>query len=370
MRLDAALQRVDLAVRDGVINQEDYEQLEADVRSATEALPFDSVYALESRGLEASSLKRLAQATFNYAMSSHDPALLDRCCDRLEEALATYKAAGELFLRNDGTIMYRAATLHWVLVQQLVLETVMRQSLSADRWATAFLTASLYLEDANVEERVWAHASLAELALIRLAESDSEDQRKKVLNHIKQLIALTPANRRFPIASTRKQFERYGKWWGDTNFVGVVEGATALRPGPEPWKNIQKLLETAADAVRLLKANMNREETSRAAARVKKPAVTATAEAAPPAPGTNVLAQPSPRRPRQRPRESAFLDIHMLPAQYGDCLWIRGRHRSSPHFPSPRRLRDALDEQSITGKDRSAAGRRQGSRAVHPDPHR
>ena len=323
LRLDAALQRVDLAVRDGVVNQEDYERLEADVRSATETLPFDTVYALECRGLQASSLKRLAQATFNYASAVQDAsALLDRCCDRLEEALATYKAASELFLRNDGTVVHRAASLHWVLVQQLVLQAVMRQGVSKDHWATAFLTASLYLDHPSVEERVWAHASLAELALIQLAERDDEGLRNQVLAHIKQLIALAPANQRFPIASTRKQFERYGKWWAAVPFAGIVEGDAAVRPGPEPWKNAERLVETADRAVRLLQASMQREETSRSAGRSKKPAVTATAQPAPPAPGTDALAQSARRRPRQRAREDAFLDIHMLPAQYGDCLWI------------------------------------------------
>jgi hypothetical protein len=323
LRLDAALQRVDLAVQDGVVNQEDYERLEADVRAATEALPYDGAYALECRGLQASSLKRLAQAAFNYAPSSHDPAaLLDRCCDRLEEALGTYKAAGEMFLRNDGTVVYRAATLHWVLVQQLVLEAVMRQGVSADRWATAFLTASLYLEDANVEERVWAHASLAELALIRLASRDDEDDREKVLYHVKQLIALTPAHQRFPIASTCKQFERYEKWWAEDRFTGVVEGDKALRQGPQPWKNVQKLLETAGRAVGLLQRSMQRQEGSRATRKPPKKPREAAAQPAPASERPAVLAERSTRRARQRPREGAFFDLHMLPAQYGDCLWI------------------------------------------------
>jgi hypothetical protein len=140
-------------------------------------------------------MKRLAQAAYRYAMTSADASThLGHACDWLEEALLAYKSAGERFLLNDSTTVQRAANLHWVLVQQLSLQAVLRQTISADRWSTAWLAASLYLEHPSPEERAWAHARLAELLLISLAraDADAKDVAGQICDHPEQLIALVP----------------------------------------------------------------------------------------------------------------------------------------------------------------------------------
>ena len=325
--LDAALERIDLAVQaaiDNKIMSADYEQLETQVRTATDALPMDGVYAIECRGLRASAMKRLAQAAYRAAPASDDlDDQVGRSCDRLEEALATYKVASEMFLRNDTDAVQRAANLHWVLVQQLSLQAVLRQPLSQERWATAWLAATLYLDHPKIDERAWAHASLAELCLIQLttATPKSVHYADQVREHLEQLVSILPAERRFPIASTRKQFQRYVDWWGAIGFEDQVFKRRTSRSEWAPWESADQLLAAANDAVALLKQTLQRDE-RRGGRKKKAKEAERTEAAAVPAAGETLGTRATARRARATAREAAFLEIQMLPAQFGDCLWI------------------------------------------------
>lgn len=324
-RLDAALQRVDLAVAGAIAKGgpiDDVEVLEAGVHGALEALPQDGVYAIECRGLRASAMKRLAEAAYRYAAVSGDPdAYVARSVDRLEEALQMYKSASELFLRNDTGAVQRAAALHWVMVQHLSLAAVLRYPLSEQRWSAAWLAASLYLEHPSSDERAWAHGSLAELSLIRLAIADAgaEDLARQVQRHLEELVKIVPADRRFPVSSTRSQFRRYTDWWGEPSFQEFLEKRRPPQRDWTPWRTSERLLAAAQAAVAWLTAALEGDERIAAATpavrqpRTVTPATTAI--------GTAPAARPG-RRPRPGTHDKAFLDIQMLPAQYGDCLWI------------------------------------------------
>ena len=61
------------------------------------------------------------------------------------------------------------ATLHWVVVQKLSVEIALGRALSDEYWKTGKLSAELYLDDPDPEQRAWAHGSLAELWLLALA---------------------------------------------------------------------------------------------------------------------------------------------------------------------------------------------------------
>jgi len=339
MRLEAALQRVDLAVSDAVQfarSIADFQELERDVRNAIAALPVDGAYAIECRGLRASAMKRLAQATYTYGARLEDaPIHLGRSCDRLEDALATYKGAAEMFLRNDASAVQRVATLHWVLVQQLALEAVLRHEISADAMATASQAATLYLEHPDVQERAWAHASLAELALLKLAMpgADADSVQKEVLEHLQSLIGMLPAESRFQLQSTRKQFERYVQWWGNEQFSGFVVSRIRAPRVPHSWPADNALVRVAATAADLLAsahAQATPEPARPAASHAPAPAPVQASATDVPAP--EALGKATARRARRANREAAFLDIQMLPAQYGDCLWIE--YGVDPRRPS------------------------------------
>jgi hypothetical protein len=326
-RLDAALQRVDVVVRDAVLDKGrpvDLEDLELDVRNAIGALPTHGPYVIESRGLRATALKRLAQAMFIYGRASDAPELhFGRSCDHLEEALGMYKAASDMFLRNEAVSVQRVATLHWVLVQQIVLQAVLRYEISADIWATASHAATLYLDDTDAEERAWAHSSLAELALLRLAMPHTGGDNKvggEVRHHLGRLIESLPSEKRFPISSTAKEFQRYVEWWGREPFAQFATDRVQAPRKAQNWRDAEQLVEVARDAFVLLSGNMSLAETT-SRRRAHPPSQKTSGQPSEvPAPGT--LSATSTRRPRSRRLENVFMNVHMLPAQYGDCLWI------------------------------------------------
>ena len=261
LRLDAALERVDLAVSASIKNGRpvpEVDHLEADVRSATAALPQDGTYEMECRGLEASAMKRLAQAAYLQAKSSDKPeALIGRSCDRLEDALVSYNRAGAIFLRNDASAAQRVATLHWVLVQELSVRAVLREQIEQPLWGAAFLAATSYLDHPSREERAWAHASLAELWLLRLATSGLADDEHsgpsvKVLEHVQHVAQLYPNEDSFPIRSTRKQLRRYLDWWGEDGFADVAQ----TREHRTPWQNSESVKKIATEAIGVLSARV------------------------------------------------------------------------------------------------------------------
>src|SRR5207253_2692893 len=86
------------------------------------------------------------------------------------------------------------------------------------------------------EERAWAHGSLAELWLLRLAEHKLSDEQKSrfIANahrHAEELSGFYPGVDEFPVTSTRRQFERYVDWWGTDRFESDLVGREIRRGG-------------------------------------------------------------------------------------------------------------------------------------------
>ena len=335
LRLNAALERVDIAVSEAgqsLRAADDFDALEADVQSAIAALPDDGAYSIECRGLRASAMKRVAQATFVYgAMSGSDNPQLSRTCDRLEDALATYRTASEMFLRNDASVVQRMATLHWVAVQQLVMQAVLRQPLSEEVLAVASHAATLYLDHPSREERAWAHASLAELSLLRLAmgaSSAADSHAATMRAHLEKIIAMFPAEQRFELSSTAKQFRRYVEWWGAPPFEQFVD-ARQVHGKARPWDDTARVVAEAEKAAHLLTASIPQRKGGPAVPTAREPQdVLVPSPASPSA----TLGRTADRKRRARPAQNAFLDVQMLPADWGDCLWIE--YGTDPRRPS------------------------------------
>lgn len=328
MRLDAALQRVDLAVSASEPRgaaAAGIADLERAVDAALDSLPAEGAYAIECRGLRASAMKRLAQAAFTYGRSqgAEEAAVQQaRAVDRLDAALATYQAAAEMYIRNDLTALQRVATLHWLAVQRASLQRVLRHAPDPETMATARLAASLYVDHSDRGERAWAHASLAELALLDLTHRDGSVDpaaaEEAVLLHVDRLLSLCSGDA-FQVSSTRKQFERYVNWWGSEAFADCCLARIRHPRTPGPWPDDDRLRRVAETALNLLGARATRHAPPQPTPR-PQPADAAPAASDPAPPQEDVLSRPHPRR--RRPAERAFLEVTMLPAQWGDCLWI------------------------------------------------
>ncbi len=255
--LDAAMERIDRAVReaDASLARDSLGELDKAVAHAVERLPLAGPYGIECIGLRASSRKRLAQAAFTLAtQTSVDLAeRKEDACDLLDQAWRDYDRAVRGLLVNDGRAAQRIATLHWVLVQAESLSAVLGRPRDPGRWEAAKLSADMHCEHLDGEERAWAHGSLAELWLIRLADADVNDDEERraefgerAFRHALELARLYPSRSEFPVTSTWRQFARYVHWWGRPRFeqdlaahgferrarwgskFGVIETATRL----------------------------------------------------------------------------------------------------------------------------------------------
>ena len=347
---NAALERIDEYVAGTVAAHESPDSLADAVHSAVARMPLEGQYAVECVGLRASARKRLSQAAFKFATrdagaeKSSDP--LGDPYDLLDQARLDYAAATRALLMNDARALQRKATLHWVLVQLAALSAVLDQELRAGEWEAARLAATHYLSHVDLEERAWAHASLGELWMLRLADrqlsaANLADCREQARIHTHALNALYPGVDEFPVMSTRRQFKRYVDWWGTDAFQDELNARTA--DCHRTWTADGELIACAKECAAILER--------RAPRHVKSP------KNAPPQSGPdyggngNALDQgmtqptdPLPPEADEAPqalgadgarsgkrRDKPFFRVEALPAGHGDCLWIEYGDRSKTY---------------------------------------
>jgi beta-lactamase superfamily II metal-dependent hydrolase len=339
LAIEAALERIDQAVAGGGarVDHKHHQELVQTVNRNCDKLPMNGRFAMECLGLRASSNKRLAQAEFNLAMaydadSREHAEHLRQSCSYLEQSLLDYQQSVAGFLVNQGRPVQRIASLHWVLVQLLCLSAVLGKATRAGAWETARLSAEAYLDWPDANEQAWAHASLAELWLLKLTDAalNAEDRAQAArlaTQHVTELVKILGRNDGFAIQSTRKQFARYLDWWGLPRFEqGIAELGLVERSS---W-NIENLnvIKTARDIIDILD---RRSAVQRAAPSTK--AAPQPAAALPPVTPRRSrtalisVATSSPTAATERltgvNSADAFFDIEMLPAGHGDCLWMQ-----------------------------------------------
>jgi CHAT domain/Metallo-beta-lactamase superfamily len=320
--MDAALQRVDVAVAEKEPKESTLTSAVRAAEAAIARLPLDGRYAVECLGLRGSAGKRLAQAAHELAGVSADrraPASWKGAdpYDLLEKARRDYEEAERRFVMNEAHPPQRVATLHWVGVQAVALAIILGKRLDErveGAWQVARLAADLYCNHPDVEERAWAHGSLAELWLLRLgtaglAEDLARTCDENAIRHAEEIVRIYPDRDAFPVTSTARQIQRYLDWWGQPAFAGVLAARGTERT---PWDSEHGLLSTA----RRLVDTLGRWQ----------PAPTAAS----PEPREGPRAIPTPRAgrlTRGAPRKTArkagqFFTVEMVPAEHGDSLWI------------------------------------------------
>jgi hypothetical protein len=315
-RLNAALERLDQAVTSG-----DPASVAASHHATEDAmasLPADGAFAVECTGLLASAYKRLAQAAFMSA--GHGP--FAHPCDLLDRAGHEYARAMKGLLVNDARTAQRKATLHWLLVQLLSMRVVLESGewdSHRGEWEAGRLAAEQYRDHPDVEERAWSHGSLAELWLLRLADSTlSADERRRAADeaarHAQELDRLYPGDDAFPVKSTRRQFERYVEWWGSESFARDLKERDRTRS--PAWSGPGQVIDVARRLAQVLR---------RRAAQPAPAAGPAAGTSAPPSPS------PLPDQPATPRRDAPFLTLEALPAGHGDCLWIEYGDATATH---------------------------------------
>lgn len=330
--INAALERIDTAVAPGG-GDASLADLDCAVDDAVSRLPLNGQYAMECVGLRASARKRLAQAAFTLASDAartssrswHDS------YDLLDQARVDYDTVVGGLLVNDARATQRLATLHWVTVQLASLTMVLGNPAVEGVWETARLCAERYADHPDIEQRAWAHGSLAELCLVRLGERDlsaaqRKELRERALSHADELNRLYPWYDDFPVKSTRRQFERYITWWGTAAFETELVRHRAARLAP--WEGEYGLIATAREVVTKLQ---------RKAAAVAAPSAP-SASPVKPGSGTSLAPPAAPVVPpvdslRMAARQGGapFFDVDVLAAGHGDSLWIEYGQGSARH---------------------------------------
>ena len=350
--VDCVLERIDIAVRKGGENHALLAALEEQLETALQQLPLNGQYRVECLGLRASSRKRLAQAAFTLAASA-DPAGVQRWRDPyelLDQAWLDYDRAVRGLLVNEAGAMQRFATLHWVAVQVESLSSVLGKDRDEARWQAARLCADLYCDHQGTEERAWAHGSLAELCLVRLADRELDAGQKeawsaRALEHARQVARLYPGGDDFPVKSTRRQFERYVNWWGTEPFAKALASRELGRR--EPWDGEFGLIETAKRVVAALQRKRPAPTDDRGPGAPPPSSTPSADRGSTPHPSAGMLAfagagtppgvlgspakEPTAARAESRVRAAPFFDIEMLPAGHGDCLWIEYGDAATTH---------------------------------------
>ncbi|MEW8508463.1 MAG: CHAT domain-containing protein [Candidatus Thiodiazotropha sp.] len=174
----------------------------------------------ELHGLQASALKREAEASWNLgrALAGRDDTedWLAHSREMLRQASAAYRRAAEISRDH-----------HWTWVQWLVLEAVRHGTLTGSEpdWTTAMAAArdiatrklsSCKTKDERrqlAEKRNWAWGSILELYLI--APLVGRERALKQAKHAARTL-VKAAHRRndpYPIVSTLAQLSRYRDWW-------------------------------------------------------------------------------------------------------------------------------------------------------------
>jgi hypothetical protein len=332
--MDAALQRVDLAVARAASDPPALADAVRAAEGAIARLPLAGRYAVECLGLRGSAGKRLAQAAHTLAGPSaragHPGGWNGDPYDLLDKARRDYEEAERRFVMNEAQPLQRVATLHWVAVQAVALAVILGKTVderAQGAWQVARLAADLYCNHPDVEERAWAHGSLAELWMLGLgmpglADDERRDCREHALRHAQQIVEIYPDRDAFPVTSTSRQVQRYLDWWGEAAFA---KGLASRGSNRVSWDGEEGLLSTARQLVDVL----GQWQPAPAPAPVPE---------TPPSPDVpRPSAVPAGRLMRGAPRKAArkagqFFTIEMIPAEHGDSLWIeygdaRATHR-------------------------------------------
>ncbi len=128
-------------------------------------------------------------------------------------------------------------TAHWPATQYLSLSAVLEQTREPDVLRATLEWAERGLGDDDAGEAAWAHGTMAELKMLRLYHDRirSAAGRRAVAadveKHCQSIVALV-GRESFHVRSTRRQFNRYLRWWDNEALQGVAARAVAVFDGP------------------------------------------------------------------------------------------------------------------------------------------
>ena len=164
-------------------------------------------------GIKGSTFKRMAllNALMAKVIDNEDEKRVKQ-----EQARHELNDAREAYRRAMDEWVTEEARFNWTASQFLSLSAVTGLRPDSGIFAVCWRLAERDLESHNRTLRAWAHATLAELELLRLfgAEEglDTTAVRDKVVHHCNKIIEINGPDS-FQVESTRRQFKRYADGW-------------------------------------------------------------------------------------------------------------------------------------------------------------
>ncbi len=164
----------------------------------------------------------------------------------LEDAYRVYAHGARRLIAADVASVY--TSLHWMQSQAIALARVLGLQPEQGAWSTAHRAANL---DANVDDldkRMWAHGTLAELWLLRMFDeapyADEGDPAARARFHARQMLDDFSSKTDHQRWATWKQLDRYA-WWGSKEFAELLGERRS-----EAWPAVVKV---AGELTRMLK---------------------------------------------------------------------------------------------------------------------
>ena len=120
--------------------------------------------------------------------------------------------------RMAAAAYWTAGAPHWVLTQALSVDAVVGMPLTLMRWRHACSMAEVDLASTPVDVG-WAHGSLVEIYLLRVfvteggLQADTQKAMETSALGSAQAVASAARLNPFIVESTRRQIDRYLRWW-------------------------------------------------------------------------------------------------------------------------------------------------------------
>jgi hypothetical protein len=201
----------------------------------------------ERLGLSAAAEKRIALLLREQA--SGDGAG-DDALPEAEAALAASLDFYQKALAEDWTN-------HWVLTQFLSLKAILAgptapDATLADWWTVARTIAQQQCQAGDVGAQAWAYSTLAEIELLGFAfgcytADEAAAVAVRVSEHCRA-IARSAGDDSFHVRATRRQFERYARWWGGPRPEWRTIAAAALDALPRRDADLYWTSASAAES--------------------------------------------------------------------------------------------------------------------------
>ena len=170
---------------------------------------------VECYGMYGSTWKRIALLYYKDNREEEGRDALERSLDSYSDAIAESAM--------------KESRYHWVATQALSLKAVVKKDPDPETWLITRKFAERDLAKSEGSAKAWAHGTMAELIMLakyHIPDEVARNVKKMVKDHCEAIVRLM-GEESFEVYSTRRQFQRYVKYWPDPDWNAIAKAAVA-----------------------------------------------------------------------------------------------------------------------------------------------